>query len=257
MDEAPRAPRPDDAAVAELFGRYTRVRSRAVRNEIVEMHMGLAKHISRRFSRGNDGEDLEQVALLALVRAVDRFDPERGFAFSTFAGRTIEGELKRYFRDRTWKVRVPRSLKDLRVSVRSASDELTNRLGRAPSVAEIAEFLDVETDSVVAALGADSARNTESIDAPAPGASEDDGPRSRSELATAGGFEVIDDRSQVEDLMRVLPEREREIVRLRFEGRLSQQAIAERMGLSQMHVSRLLRRSLETMREASEDQHHL
>ncbi len=210
--------------------------------------MGLAHHIARRFSRGGDTEDLEQVALMALVKAVERFDPGRGFAFSTFAGRTIEGELKRYFRDRTWKMRVPRSIKDLRVSVRSTSGELTNSLGRAPTIKEIAAHLEVEPELVVEALGADAARNTESIDA-APAGSDGDNPRVTPELATPGGFSAVEDRDEFEYLLDHLPTREREIVRLRFTERLSQQAIAERVGLSQMHVSRLLRKSLSTMRE--------
>ncbi|MEZ5239653.1 MAG: sigma-70 family RNA polymerase sigma factor [Microthrixaceae bacterium] len=239
--------------MSELFEKFARDRSRRTRNELVEMHMGLARHIAHRFSRGTDTEDLEQAALVALVKAVERFDPERGPAFSTFAGRTIEGELKRYFRDRTWKMRVPRSLKDLRVSVRSTATQLTNDLGRSPTINEIASFLSVEPDSVVEALGAEAARNTESIDAPVRG-SDGGGLYESSEMGTSGGFTGVDDRDEVEYLLEHLPERERVIVRLRFDERLSQQAIAERVGISQMHVSRLLRRSLETMRRVATDE---
>lgn len=248
--DSDRAGREDvgDDVVASQFARYAAEPTRALRNELVEAHVGLARHIARRFSRGGDSEDLEQVALVALVKAVERFDPGRGFAFSTFAGRTIEGELKRYFRDRTWKMRVPRSLKDLRVSVRSASDELTNSLGRAPTISELADFLDVPAESVVEALGADAARTTESIDSPARG-SQDDSPRVPRELSATAEFSEVEDRDEVEYLLDHLPEREREIVRLRFTHQLSQQAIADRVGVSQMHVSRLLRRSLATMRE--------
>jgi RNA polymerase sigma-B factor len=246
--------KPDGDEVGALFTRYAREPSRALRNKLVESHMGLARHIARRFSRGGDSEDLEQVALMALVKSVERFDPERGFAFTTFAGRTIEGEIKRYFRDSTWKMRVPRSLKDLRVSVRSASSELTNSLGRAPTIKEVADFLDVDTESVVDALGADTARNTESIDAPVSG-SDHDRPGFTRALATSGGFSVVEDRNEIEYLLECLPEREREIVRLRFTHQLSQQAIAGQMGISQMHVSRLLRRSLATMREVLDEGH--
>lgn len=248
MTQRHRGPVLDDDEIAALFAKYEREPDRSLRNRLVEAHMGLARHIARRFSRGSDSEDLEQVALVALVKAVERFDPQRGFAFSTFAGRTIEGELKRYFRDRTWKMRVPRSLKDLRVSVRSASEELTNSLGRAPTISEIAGFLEVDDEAVVEALGAEAARNTESIDAPVRG-SEQDAPRLSREPAETADFSTVEDRAQVEHLLGYLPEREQEIVRLRFGHRLSQQAIAERVGISQMHVSRLLRTSLSTMRE--------
>lgn len=210
--------------------------------------MGLAVHIVRRYSRGDDTDDLEQVALLGLVRAVERYDPTRGFAFSTFAGRTIEGELKHHFRDRTWGVRVPRSLKDLRVSVRAASDQLTNQLGRAPTIREISSYLEVDADSVIEALGADSARNPRSLDTPSAEGDDALAPTEVADRTAADEFSVIEDRSDIEDLLAALEPREREIIELRFTQQMSQQQIADRLGISQMHVSRLLRRSLETLR---------
>lgn len=211
--------------------------------------MGLALHIVRRYSRSGDSDDLKQVAFVGLVRAVERFDPARGFAFSTFAGRTIEGELKHHFRDHTWGVRVPRSLKDLRVSVRAASDQLTNDLGRAPSIREVASYLEVDADSVVEALGADSARTPTSLDTPNPAGDDDSiGPTAVADRSALEEFSVIEDRSQIEDLLGAVSPREREIIELRFKDQMSQQQIADRLGISQMHVSRLLRRSLETLR---------
>lgn len=244
----------DPEVSEELFEEYTRAPSRRLRNRIVEAHMGLAVHIVRRYSSGGDEEDLEQVALLALVRAVERFDPTRGFSFATFAGRTIEGELKHHFRDRTWGVRVPRSLKDLRVAVRSASDELTASLGRTPRIGEVAAHLGVPADDVVEALGADSARTPQSLDAPSPHEDGDDGgPSPLPDPSAETGFGFVEDRDQLDDLLVGLQPRERRIVHMRFVQQLTQQQIADEIGVSQMQVSRLLRRALETLRARSGD----
>ncbi len=248
VSERPTGGRPDPELVDELFASYAQERSWAIRNQLVELHMGLAMHIARRFGRGRSGtEDLEQVALLGLLKAVERFDPARGVTFGTFAGRTIEGEIKRHLRDTTWEVHVPRSLKDLHVSVRSVSEELAQRLGRAPSTHEIADELDVGTDDVLEALATGTARTPESIDAPAGVGGTDH----TAALGVGGGYADVENSYQVERLVAELPEREREIVRLRFEEHLSQDAIAEHVGISQMHVSRLLRRSLDALREAA------
>ena len=238
----------DDRSTEKLLRQYAEAPTRRLRNEIVEAHMGLAMHIVKRYSNGADSDDLQQVALLGLVRAVERFDPSRGFAFSTFAGRTIEGELKHHFRDHTWGVRVPRSLKDLRVSVRKASDELTNRLGRPPVIREISEFLGVAPESVVEALGAETAYNPRSIDAPA-GADHDSSPTIAVADRSAGeAFAFVEDRTLVEELLETLAPRERDIMRMRFRDEMSQQEIADALGISQMQVSRLLRRSLAELR---------
>jgi RNA polymerase sigma-B factor len=230
------------------FREFARSHDRRLRNEIVEAHIGLAVHLASRATGqvGRD-EDLQQVALLALVKAVDRFDVDRGVSFATFAGATIEGELKRHFRDATWAMRVPRSVKDLHVTVRRASDDLAQALGRSPTVKELAEHLEVSPDDVVGAIGAGSARRPTSLDAPTP-AGDTDPPAAASPLGGAG---AVEDRDQVERCLAVLDPREQEIVHLRFYEHLSQDQIAERVGLSQMHVSRLLRRSFEAMRAAS------
>jgi len=239
--------RGDDEAA--LFLEFARTRSRALRNRLVERHMGLAAHVARRFGRrGPSDDDLRQVAFLALVKAVDRFDPEREVAFSTFAGRTIEGEIKRHFRDHTWTVRVPRSAKETHLQLRRATDELTQRLGRSPTVQQLAEHLHIDTDTVVEGIAAGSAYSTASLDAPL--GPDGEGPRQLG--AEDSGFGHVSDTSMVAELMERLPEREREIVRLRFYEELSQTEIAEQVGISQMHVSRLLRRSFETMRRQAE-----
>lgn len=234
----------------ELFEEWQRTGKRSLRNQLVEMHIGLAVHIARRFERGpRRDDDLEQVALLALVKSVDRFDPGRGVPFAAFAGRTIEGELKRYFRDATWAVQVPRSAKELHLAVRGGIDRLTHTLGRAPTVDEVAAEIRVSRDDVLLGLAATDARAVGSLDA-----TPDDGSPGAARLADEGdaGYGLIDDRDAVAGLLAQLPERERAIVELRFYGGLSQSQIAEQMGISQMHVSRLLRATLEQLREFAE-----
>lgn len=229
---------------AELWRRYAQTHRRSDRNQLIERHMGLAHHIARRFSRHGVDDDIAQVAFLALVKAVERFDVARGVQFSSFAGRTIEGEIKRHFRDASWSVRVPRGLKDDYLRIEKARETLGHQLGRSPSPAELARYLDLETDTVLEAIAAGSAHTATSIDAPS---NEPDGdPRELGNVDPA--FARVADAQLVERLMDALPPREREIVRLRFYEELSQAEIAERVGISQMHVSRLLRRSIEQMR---------
>ena len=211
--------------------------------------MGLAAHVARRFGRrGPSDDDLRQVAFLALVKAVDRFDPDRNVAFSTFAGRTIEGEIKRHFRDHTWTVRVPRSAKEIHLRLRRATDELTQRLGRSPTVPQLAEHLGIDADEVLEGIAAGSAYSTASLDAPV-GDDGDGRPPARRRGRRASATSPTSRWWQ--ELMTRLPEREQEIVRLRFFEELSQSEIAERVGISQMHVSRLLRRSFEQMRRVA------
>lgn len=231
----------------ELFERFRATGRRRLRNELVERHMGLATHIAKRFARGRSDDDVRQVAMLGLVKAVDRFDPQHGAAFGAFAGLTIEGEIKRHFRDATWTVRVPRSAKELHLLVRSASDELANRHARSPSPDEIAEHLGLERDDVVRGLAAAAAYQIGSLDNTQ---QHDERPIDRrAVLATEDtGFDEADDRYLVDELLATLPERERRIVALRFYGELSQSEIAAQVGISQMHVSRLLRRAFEHMR---------
>ena len=236
-----------------LFRQYAESRDRVLRNEIVERHLGLAAHIAKRYTgRSSGDDDLRQVAMLGLVKAVDRFDPDHGAAFSSFAGTTIEGELKRHFRDKTWTVRVPRSAKELHLSVRRATEELSQRLGHSPTVDEIARHLEIDRDDVFRGLAASAAYSVGTLDGP--GTDDDYSPdRQRALADDEDGYEQSDARAEIVRLLDRLPEREREIVTLRFFDELSQAEIAEQVGISQMHVSRLLRRSFEQMRQWSGD----
>ena len=247
----------DDASrdTSALFEEFARTRKRKDRNRLVEAHLGFAHHVAARYAnRGVPAEDLRQIALLALVKAVDRFDPSREIAFTSFAGPTIEGEIKRFFRDATWSVRVPRSVKERHLLVRKASEELGQRLHRSPSVKELAAHLDVTTDEVVEALGASAAYSTRSIDAPVGGDDDGGGQDRVGDLAQVDEqLQASENRLLIERLIERLPEREREIVRLRFFEHLTQSEIADRMGISQMHVSRLLRKSFDLMRAAATD----
>lgn len=247
------AQRPTAEEVSALFDRYQRTGRRRDRNALVEAHIGFAHHIARRYAnRGVPDEDLRQLALLALVQAVDRFDPDVGAAFTSFAGRTIEGVIKRHFRDSLWRVRVPRSTKNLHLDVRRANDELSAELGRAPTVREVARHLDVETDAVVEALGAAAAFSPASLEG---GTTDEPGSADRSSRLASDDpvLEATPERIHVDRLLSHLPERERRIVELRFYDELTQSQIAEQVGVSQMHVSRLLRRSLELLRRWADD----
>ena len=214
--------------------------------------MGLAAHIARRYGRsGGSQDDLRQVAMVGLVKAVERFDPEFGAGFAAFAGSTIEGELKRHFRDKTWTVRVPRAAKELHLVVRRAADELQQRNGRSPGVDELAAHLGIDRDDVLRGLAASAAYHVGGLDGPGdaddePGSGAD---RSASLSVDETGYEHVVDSQVVAGLLDRLPAREREIVRLRFYEQRSQSEIAAAVGVSQMHVSRLLRRAFEQMRE--------
>lgn len=232
----------------DMFRAYVLTKDRGQRNALVERYMGLAGHIAKRYKRAGNDDDVRQAAMIGLVKAVDRFDPEFGVSFASFAGTTIEGELKRYLRDHTWVVRVPRSAKELHLLVRRTSDELAQKNGRSPSVEEIAAHAMLERDDVLRGLAATAAYDVGSLDN-----STDDGflsnDRSAAIATEDAGFGQAIDSQAVQRLLVRLPERERQIVRLSFFEDRSQAEIAEVMGISQMHVSRLLRRSLELMRE--------
>jgi RNA polymerase sigma-B factor len=234
----------------ELFHELRRTGRRRIRNQIVEQHMGLAIHIAKRYnaSAGRD-DDIEQVAMLALVKAVDRFDPDYGVPFSSFAGRTIEGEIKRHFRDATWAIKVPRGAKELHLAVRRANEELSGTLGRSPTVDEVASHLELDRDDVITGLSVGEVRRVGTID---PRPSDEDVPseRQRATAVRERGFGDVENEAVIVQLLETLPEREREIVRLRFYEELSQSDIADRVGVSQMHVSRLLRKSFEQLRAA-------
>ncbi len=221
-------------------------RRAAARDELVTMHLPLVQHLARRYrDRGESVDDLVQVGTVGLIKAIDRFDVSRDVQFSTYATPTILGEIKRHFRDRTWAVRVPRRLQELQARVTARSEELTRSLHRAPTVRELAESLDVTEDDILDAIEARHAYATGSIDD-----GDDEGVSSvTSRLGVDDpAFEAIDDRETLRPLLEQLPERERRIILLRFFHNMSQTQIAEELGMSQMHVSRLLARSLAQLR---------
>lgn len=234
----------DDLEVAEKFLRYRETDDRDLRNELIEHHRWIANHCARRFAnRGEPLDDLVQVAQLGVLKAVQRFDPEFGVSFTTFAIPTVMGELRRHFRDATWSVRVPRRIKDLHVELGSTVEFLTGELQRAPRLDEIARHVGLGVETVLEAMEASSAYRSAPL-APTGG---DDGD-STSDAEAVGRIDMdlalADDRLSVRALLRGLAPRERRIVYLRFFEGMSQSEIAERVGVSQVHVSRLLRSSL-------------
>ncbi len=235
------------------FEAYAQTRDQAIRDVLVTAHMGLAEYLARRFTnRGEPLDDLMQVASLGLLKAVDRFDPERGLEFSTYATPTIVGELKRHFRDKGWAVRVPRRVQELHLRLGAVVSQLTQDLGRSPTIPEIAQSATVSEEEVVEAIEAGQAYRFTSLDAS--GSGEDE-----SSLADQLGNEdqgLIDSEHRValSPLIARCPPRERMILHLRFFEGLTQSEIANRLGISQMHVSRLLARSLAQLREASTEE---
>jgi RNA polymerase sigma-B factor len=219
------------------------------RDQMVRRYLPLAHRLAGRYRyTGEPIEDLEQVACIGLLHAIDRFDAERGTAFTSFAVPTILGELRRYFRDRTWAFRVPRQLQELTLRLERARDELTVMIGRAPTVAELADHLDVGQELVLQALELALVQYTVPIDGP-PVADEDEPERWPGRHDE--GFDRAEDRAILEPLLDTLPAGDAQIVALRFCGDLTQDAIAHRVGASQMHVSRVLRRSLAKLRDVA------
>lgn len=220
---------------------------RELRNRIVAEHLPVAEHIARRFqNKGQPDDDLRQVATLGLIQAVDRFDPTRGSEFLAFAIPTITGEIRRYFREVSWALRVPRSLKELHADIRKETARLSHDLGRAPRPSELAEALDRPLEDIHRGLAAANAFQSDSLDEPTPSGSPSVADLLGSEDERLDG---VLRRQDLFPALALLPERQRVIVLLRFFGNLTQTQIAERVGLSQMHVSRLLSASLATLRE--------
>lgn len=223
------------------------------RDSIVKRCLPLADHIARRFDgRGEPRDDLVQVARVGLVNAVIRFDVENGSDFVSFAVPTIMGEVRRHFRDNSWSVKVPRRLKELHLRLGSATAELSQRLGRAPTASELAAELEMDRDEVIEGLVAGSSYNTLSIDSGG-GGGDDDAPAIADSLGDVDtSLDQIENREALRPLLESLPERERTVVVLRFFESMTQTQIAERVGVSQMHVSRLLARALARLREQME-----
>ncbi|WP_245205994.1 RNA polymerase sigma factor SigF [Kitasatospora sp. RG8] len=220
-----------------------------VRDTLIELNLPLVRYASARFrSRNEPMEDIVQVGTIGLIKAIDRFDPERGVEFPTFAMPTVVGEIKRFFRDTSWSVRVPRRLQELRLALTKAGDELAQRLDRSPTVAELAACLGVSEEDVVEGLAVGNAYTASSLDS-SPGEEDGDGP-----LAERLGYEDlalegVEYRESLKPLLAKLPPRERRIIMLRFFANLTQSQIGEEIGISQMHVSRLLTRTLTQLRE--------
>ncbi|MGH9044592.1 MAG: SigB/SigF/SigG family RNA polymerase sigma factor [Acidimicrobiales bacterium] len=233
----------------EKFVRFAATRDPTLRDELITAHLGLAQHLARRFAnRGEPVDDLVQVASIGVMKSVDRFDPERGVEFSTFAARTILGELKRHFRDKGWAVRAPRRIQELYLEIGHATGELAQKLGRPPTLAEIGAVTGATLEAVIEATEAGSGYRTASLDTPArleKGGVDAIGQEDSS-------FGDVDNQALIGPAFATLPEREQTILRLRFVSGMTQSEIAGRIGVSQMHVSRLLTASLRKLREKIE-----
>lgn len=234
------------------FGEFSRSRDAQLRRELVEAHLGLAEYLARRFSnRGEPLDDLVQVSSVALLKAVDRFDPERGVEFSTYATHTIAGELKRHFRDKGWAVRAPRRMQELYLRLGQAIATLSQERGRSPTIAELATETRVSEEEVLEALEAGQAYRFASLDAPSLGDEESEALSSRLGEEDPE-FAGAEHRATLSPLIAQLPGRQQTILHLRFFEGLTQSDIANRLGISQMHVSRLLARSLAQLRASAE-----
>jgi RNA polymerase sigma-B factor len=266
--EAAGAPAPETASATTRLQPDARDRSRArelferlaalpegdeerlrLRGELVELHLPLVEYLARRFrNRGEWLDDLTQVATIGLIKSIDRFDLSRGVEFSTYATPTIVGEIKRHFRDKGWAVRVPRRLQELKLALTKAISDLAQRLGRAPTVAELAAHLQMSEEDVLEGLESANAYSTVSLDAPDSG--EDDAPAVAESLGMLDdALEGVEYRESLKPLLEQLPPREKRILLLRFFGNMTQSQIATELGISQMHVSRLLARTLAQLRE--------
>ncbi|MFN2539145.1 MAG: RNA polymerase sigma factor SigF [Mycobacteriales bacterium] len=220
-----------------------------LRDELVELHLPLVEYLARRFrNRGEMLDDLVQVATIGLIKSVDRFDLERGVEFSTYATPTIVGEIKRHFRDKGWAIRVPRRLQELKLALTKATSELSQRNGRAPTVHELAEHLGLSEEEVLEGLESANAYSAVSLDAPDGG--DDDSPAVADSLGMVDeALEGVEYRKSLKPLLEKLPAREKRILMLRFFGGMTQSQIAAELGISQMHVSRLLARTLAQLRD--------
>lgn len=232
--------------IRNMFASFAESRSPELRRQLVEAHLGLAEFLARRFgNRGEPLDDLVQVASLALLKAVDRYDPTRGVEFSTYATHTIAGELKRHFRDKGWAVRAPRRMQELYLRLGEVVSRLSQELGRSPTVTEMSAAASVTEEEVLEAMEAGQAYRSSSLESPVGDDGEELGARLGEEEA---GFEQAEGRAVLVPLVSQLPPRQQAILRLRFFDGMTQSEIAKHLGISQMHVSRLLARSLAHLR---------
>jgi RNA polymerase sigma-B factor len=250
VSTATRGPRfvPGTSEEQQLFARHQQG-DRLAREELVRRFMPLARSLARRYDRSSEPfEDLLQVASLGLLKALDRFDPEMGHPFASFAVPTILGEMRRHFRDAGWSVHVPRGSQERALKVRDAQERLANERGRAPTVQELAQYLELGQDDVIDALQAIQAYESLSLDAPRPGATDEATSYGDAMGEEDARYELVELDATVSAVLGRIPQRERQILRMRFVEDLTQTEIAARVGISQMQVSRLLRRSLDQLR---------
>jgi RNA polymerase sigma-B factor len=237
----------------ELLRRYARTRDPRLREQLVHRYLPLARYAASQYRRAAEPfDDLVQVASVGLLKAIDRYDPVRGAAFSSYALPTMSGELRRHFRDRSWMVRPPRDLQEQALAVEKAAEALGRELGRSPTVDELAERTGTDAETVLEAREALSARMSASLSAPSRGGDDDDLDLGSRLGADDAGFAAAEHRATLGALARSLTAREREIVRLRFEEDLTQAEIGAIVGLSQMHVSRVLRQAIDKLRLAAQ-----
>lgn len=252
-NDAPRRG-PSGLSGEELLARHRRCPDPRLRERVIEQYMPLARRLASRYHRGQEPlDDLMQVAYVGLVKAVDRFDPSVGTRFSSFAIPTISGELRRHFRDTAWTLHVPRGVQEAALDITKATSTLSHQLGRPPTISELAQETGLEIEEVTDALHARSVQDVTSLDQPRAGGEEGD--TTVAELV--GGedlrIDLVDHRVTVAPLIRALPEREREILFMRFAKDMTQTDIAERVGCSQMQVSRLLRRAISRLSQVSDE----
>jgi RNA polymerase sigma-B factor len=253
--EEPEKLAPEDARELSrsLFDRLTVLEEgtheyQYVRNTLIEINLTLVRYSARRFrSRGDDMEDIVQVGTIGLIKAIDRFDLSREVEFTTFAIPYVVGEIKRFFRDTTWDVRVPRRLQEMRMDLARANDKLTSKLGRSPRVSELAEHLGVSEEEIVEGQVAANGYNSSSLDATV---NDEEGEASLADVLGERdeAMDLVEDFQALKPLLAELSERDRKIIELRFGEELTQAQIGEQLGLSQMHVSRLLSRALTGLR---------
>lgn len=240
----------DKEKTHELFRRYKEESDVEAREKLVMSHMNLVRFLANKFkNRGEPLDDLIQVGYLGLLKAIDRFDPSRGLEFTTYATPTIMGEIKRHFRDKGWSVRVPRRLQELSAKVNQATDVLTTELQRSPKIEEIAEYLDASVDEVLEAMESSSAYSSVPLEGTGNN-DNDDAPSVLDRYATEdSALNFTDDRLIIEEALKGFSPREREVIDLRFLQGMTQIEIAEQLGISQVQVSRLLRRTLKKIQD--------
>ena len=240
----------DKDRTRELFRQYKATGDPEVRDQLIVSHLNLVRFLASKFkNRGEPLDDLIQVGTIGLIKAIDRFDPSRGLEFTTYATPTILGEIKRHFRDKGWSVRVPRRLQELSAKVNQANDELTNELSRSPSVEEIAKRVGASVDDVLEAMESSSAYSSVPLEGGG-SSDDDDAPTVIDHYATEDeNLAASDDRIVLEDAIRDFSPREKDVIRMRFFEGMTQVEIAERLGISQVQVSRLLRRTLRRVQD--------